>query len=47
MVKLGLPFLSCFPEEIVFTSIFNKPYYNYVFTPFYISNADFYIVKII
>lgn len=31
MVKLGLPFLSAFPEEIVFTSIFNKPEYNYVF----------------
>jgi hypothetical protein len=31
MVKLGLPFLSGFPEEIVFTSIFNKPEYNYVF----------------
>ena len=31
MVKLGLPFLSSFPEEIVFTSIFNKPEYNYVF----------------
>lgn len=31
MVKLGLPFLSSFPEEIVFTSIFNKPDYNYVF----------------
>lgn len=31
MVKLGLPFLSSFPEEIVFTSIFNKPEYNYIF----------------
>jgi hypothetical protein len=31
MVKLGLPFLSCFPEEIVFTSLFNKPEYQYVF----------------
>jgi len=31
MVELGLPFLSSFPEEIVFTSIFNKPEYNYVF----------------
>jgi len=31
MVKLGLPFLSSFPEEIVFTSIFNKPEYKYVF----------------
>lgn len=31
MVKCGLPFLSNFPEEIVFTSIFNKPYYHYVF----------------
>lgn len=31
MVKLGLPFLSCFPEEIVFTALFNKPEYQYVF----------------
>jgi hypothetical protein len=35
MVKLGLPFLSVFPEEIVFTSIFNKPKYNYVFKNMY------------
>lgn len=27
MVKIGLPFLSQFPEEIVFTSIFNHPKY--------------------
>jgi len=27
MVNLGLPFLSEFPEEIVFNSIFNKPQY--------------------
>ena len=31
MVQLGLPFLSSFPEEIVFASIFNKPEYKYVF----------------
>ena len=31
MVKLGLPFLSSFPEEIVFSSIFNKPEYEYLF----------------
>jgi hypothetical protein len=31
MVKLGLPFLSSFPEEIVFTSLFNKPEYHYLF----------------
>lgn len=31
MVKLGLPFLSSFPEEIVFTSIFNKPDFKYLF----------------
>jgi len=31
MVKIGLPFLSSFPEEIVFTSIFNDPDLNYVF----------------
>ena len=31
MVKLGLPFLSGFPEEIVFTSIFNNPEYHYLF----------------
>lgn len=31
MVNLGLPFLSGFPEEIVFTSIFNKPDFKYVF----------------
>jgi len=30
MVKIGLPFLSAFPEEIVFASIFNKPEYRYV-----------------
>ena len=30
MVELGLPFLSSFPEEIVFTSILNKPEYKYV-----------------
>ena len=31
MVKLGLPFLSIFPEEIVLSSIFNKPEYkNYL-----------------
>jgi hypothetical protein len=31
MVNLGLPFLSTFPEEVVFSTIFNKPDYNYVF----------------
>ena len=31
MVKLGLPFLSSFPEEMVFSSIFNKPEFKYVF----------------
>lgn len=31
MVKLGLPFLSTFPEEVVFSTIFNKPDYSYVF----------------
>jgi hypothetical protein len=31
MVKLGLPFLSTYPEETVFASIFNKPKYKYVF----------------
>ena len=28
MVELGLPFLSIFPEEIVFTALFNKPEYK-------------------
>ena len=28
MVKLGYPFFSIFPEEIVFTSLFNKPEYK-------------------
>lgn len=27
MVRFGLPFLSSFPEEIVFTTLFNKPEY--------------------
>jgi len=31
MVKLGLPFLSNFPEEMVFTTLLNKPEYKYVF----------------
>lgn len=31
MVKLGLPFLSCFPEEIVFTAILNQPKYHDMF----------------
>jgi hypothetical protein len=31
MVEMGLPFLSAFPEEIVFSTIFNKPEYKYVF----------------
>ena len=30
MVKLGLPFLSCFPEEVVFGCIFNKPEYAHI-----------------
>jgi hypothetical protein len=30
MVKLGLPFLSIFPEEIVLSSIFNKPEYRHL-----------------
>ena len=31
MVKIGTPFLSYYPEEVVITAIFNKPEYNYVF----------------
>ena len=31
MVKLGSPFLSAFPEEIVFSTIFNKDEYKYIF----------------
>jgi hypothetical protein len=31
MVKLGLPFLSTYPEETVFAAIFNKPKYKHVF----------------
>ena len=30
MVKIGLPFLSIFPEEIVLSSIFNKSEYKYL-----------------
>jgi hypothetical protein len=30
MVKLGLPFLSIFPEEIVLSSILNKPEYQHL-----------------
>lgn len=30
MVKLGLPFMSIFPEEIVLSAIFNKPEYKYL-----------------
>lgn len=30
IVKLGLPFLSIFPEEIVLSSIFNKPDYRHL-----------------
>lgn len=30
MVKLGWPFFSIFPEEIVLTSIFNKPEYKHL-----------------
>jgi hypothetical protein len=31
MVELGLPFLTFFPEEIVISSIMNKPEYNFSF----------------
>ena len=31
MVKLGLPFLSYYPEEVVYSAILNKPEYNYNF----------------
>ena len=31
MVKLGTPFLSYFPEEVVISSIFNKEEYKYLF----------------
>ena len=31
MVKLGTPFLSYYPEEVVITAIFNKPEYKYLF----------------
>jgi hypothetical protein len=31
LVTLGLPFLSRFPEEIVFTSLFNQPKYQHFF----------------
>ena len=31
MVKSGLPFLTSFPEEIVFSSLMNKKKYKYVF----------------
>ena len=31
MVKLGTPFLSNFPEEVVITSIFNKDEYKHLF----------------
>lgn len=31
MVKLGTPFLSYFPEEVVISSIFNKDEYKYLF----------------
>jgi hypothetical protein len=31
MVKIGLPFLTYFPEEMVFTAILNKPKYSYIF----------------
>ena len=43
MVKLGLPFLSTFPEEFVFASIFNKPAYNYVFDHHRSETHKFYI----
>jgi hypothetical protein len=32
MVKLGLPFFSIFPEEIVLSAIFNKPEYKTLFS---------------
>lgn len=31
MVKIGLPFLTYFPEETVFTAILNKPKYVHIF----------------
>lgn len=31
MVKLGTPFLSYFPEEVVISAIFNKEEYKYLF----------------
>ena len=37
MVKLGLPFLSIFPEEIVLSSIFNKPEYRHLLPTRYIN----------
>jgi hypothetical protein len=38
MVKLGLPFLSIFPEEIVLSSIFNKPEYRNLLPKRYIND---------
>jgi hypothetical protein len=31
MVKIGLPFLSYFPEEIIFATLFNNPEFKYIF----------------
>ena len=31
MVKIGTPFLSYFPEEVVISALFNKPEYKYLF----------------
>lgn len=31
MVKIGTPFLSYYPEEVVITSLFNKDEYKYLF----------------
>jgi hypothetical protein len=33
LVKLGYPFFSIFPEEIVLSSLFNKPEYKYLLSP--------------
>ena len=39
MVKLGWPFFSVFPEEIVFSALFNKPEYKFLL----VCNNDKYI----
>jgi hypothetical protein len=35
MVELGLPFLSCFPEESVFAAILNRPEHEHVFDAYW------------